>query len=99
MDQREADPPFAPPPPARRPPAAWTGPFLLGASLCLIGVLIAWMVRASDDAWRRDRVPAWLGCALFPVLWLMLFVIVTVMFTFWGLGVGEVFKHLLPLLH
>lgn len=69
-------------------------PFSLGLLLCLAGVLIAWMVRRDDAEWKSGGAAAsWIGCLLSPILWIVLILVGTVLFTLAAVPIGELLKH------
>ncbi|PXA75361.1 hypothetical protein DCC26_10415 [Auritidibacter sp. NML120779] len=70
---------------------------MLGMLLCLPGVLLAWALRTSDNHWKSGAAAAaWTGCLLSPIVWILLIVVGTVLFTLAALPSGELAKYVWP---
>ncbi len=70
---------------------------MLGMLLCLLGVQCAWALRMSDNHWKSGAAAAaWTGCQLSPIVWIVLIIFGTVLFTISALPFGELAKYVWP---
>lgn len=69
---------------------------MLGMLLCLLSVQRAWALRTSDNHWKRCRSLDGGGCQLSPIVWIVLILFGTVLFTISALPFGEFAKYVWP---